>query len=60
MALIKFLKETKNELKKVKWGTRKETIKATATVISFSAFLCLFIWITDVSVAYIVELLFRK
>ena len=41
--IISFLKETKVELKKVNWPTRKETIKYTLIVIGLSFVVAIFL-----------------
>jgi len=37
--LTQYLKETKTELKKVNWPTRRDTVRFTATVIFISLFI---------------------
>lgn len=44
---VKFLKEVRTELLKVRWPTKEETVKMTLIVISVSAGVGLFIGILD-------------
>ena len=41
--LIQYLKETRQELKKVNWPSRQETIRFTVIVVVFSAAVSLFL-----------------
>jgi len=45
--LINFLKESRTEMKKVTWPTRRETINSTLTVIVISAVIALFLGALD-------------
>ena len=45
--LFTYLKESKSELKKVTWPTRKETTKLTLIVIGISAFVAVFLGLLD-------------
>lgn len=42
-----YLKESKEELKKVSWPTKKDTIRGTWTVIIFTAIVTLFLGVLD-------------
>jgi len=42
-AIIKFLKEVRQELKKVTWPSREDTVKHTLTVIGISVAVALFL-----------------
>lgn len=52
--LVNYLKESKAELKKVTWPTRKETTKHTLIVIGISAFVAVFLGILDFIFAKII------
>lgn len=45
--LISYIKESKDELKKVVWPTRKEVIRNTILVIAISLFVAIFLGILD-------------
>lgn len=60
VAPIQFVKEVINELKKVTWPTREETIKLTAVVIVLSIIVGAFIGGLDVLFIKITSLLFKK
>jgi len=45
--IINFLHETKTELKKVSWPTKKETLRHTALIIVISVALAAFIGLVD-------------
>jgi len=45
--LVNYLSESKQELKKVTWPTKKETIKHTLIVIGLSLFVAAFLGILD-------------
>lgn len=47
VSLVQFLKETKIELKKVKWPSKDEVVRMTLIVISISAAVSLFISALD-------------
>ncbi len=49
------LKETKSELKKVIWPTRKDVAFGTAAVVAISAILGAFIFLADTASLYAVE-----
>jgi preprotein translocase subunit SecE len=44
---IAFAREAMNELKKVVWPTRKETMQTTAAVFAFAVTMAVFLWIAD-------------
>jgi len=44
---IAFSRESLNEVKKVVWPTRKETMQTTAAVFAFAVAMALFLWISD-------------
>ncbi|MBT4722921.1 preprotein translocase subunit SecE [Candidatus Falkowbacteria bacterium] len=45
--LVTYLIESKAELKKVSWPTKKETIKYTITIVAISAFVAVFFGILN-------------
>jgi len=53
--LIKYLKDSKNELKKVAWPTKKETTKNTLLVIGVSLGVAFFLGACDYFFTYILE-----
>ena len=55
--LIKYLIEAKQELKKVTWPTKKETIKNTMLVIGISIGVAIFLGSLDYLFNWIVELI---
>lgn len=60
VAPAKFIKETVNELKKVTWPTRAETIKLTIVVIVISLVVGAFIGGLDYVMIMITSLLFKR
>lgn len=56
----KFLKEVKQELKKVSWPTREETIKLTTIVIVLSVIVAIFIGAVDMIFLKTTSTLFRR
>ena len=44
---IAFAQESYNEVKRVSWPTRKETVQMTAIVFAFVAIMGLFLWLLD-------------
>ena len=50
-----FLRESKNELKKVKWPTRKELLASTAVVIVLTLIVALFLGLVDFGLIKIIK-----
>jgi preprotein translocase subunit SecE len=50
-----FLRESKNELKRVKWPTRKELLASTAVVIVFSLIVAFFLGLVDFGLIKIIK-----
>ena len=50
---IAFAQESYNEVKRVVWPTRKETMQMTGIVFAFVAVMGLFLWILDKSVEWL-------
>ena len=48
-----FAGESVDEVKKVVWPTRKETIQTTAAVFAFVVVMALFLWLTDKSLEWV-------
>jgi preprotein translocase subunit SecE len=44
------------ETKKVVWPSRKDTVQTTGVVVAFMIVMALFLWIVDVSLAWIVDM----
>jgi len=55
----KFLREVKEELKKVNWSTREELIGATTIVIIGAAFLTTYIGLVDMGLSKLLQLLLK-
>jgi len=54
--LVKYLIESKTELKKVAWPTKKETTKHTLIVIGLSLFIAAFLGVLDFAFSKILTL----
>jgi len=54
-----FFKEIKEELKKVNWSSRKELTGATVIVVVVSALLTGYIYLVDIGLAKLVQLLLK-
>jgi len=54
--LIAYFKESYEELKKVQWPNRKETIQYTLVVLGVSLFLASFLGAVDFGLNYLLEL----
>jgi preprotein translocase subunit SecE len=48
-----FAGESLDEVKKVVWPTRKETIQTTAAVFAFVVVMAIFLWLTDKSLEWV-------
>lgn len=55
--VVKFAKESRGELRKVTWPTRDETTKSTAVVGLVVFIIAMFLWVADVMIGYIVQLI---
>jgi preprotein translocase subunit SecE len=51
---ISFAGESYNEVKRVTWPTRKETVQMTGTVFAFVAVMGLFLWLVDKGLEWII------
>ena len=56
---IQFLKEARNELKKVTWSERKEVIGATVTIVFLIILIAMFVGIIDFGLSRILGILLR-
>ena len=52
-----FIREVRQELAKVTWPTRKETVATTLSVLAMSALAALFFFVVDQVIAYGVRLI---
>ncbi len=57
--IVKFLKETKHELKKVNWPTKKQVGKLTMVVVFITLVVTLYLGTLDFIFAKMVEVLLR-
>ena len=57
--LVSYFKESKDELKKVIWPSRSETIKYTLLVMAISVGMAIFLGILDFGLDKVVEQVFR-
>ncbi|EDP73845.1 Preprotein translocase subunit SecE [Hydrogenivirga sp. 128-5-R1-1] len=57
--LVNFLKEVKDELKKVTWPTSELVKKATIAVIVFTLLVSVYLWVLDIAFSRIIDYLFR-
>ena len=55
--IIAFIKEARDELRKVSWPTRKELIDSTKVVLISSLFLIIFIGLVDLILSKIFDLI---
>ncbi|WP_028357421.1 preprotein translocase subunit SecE [Brackiella oedipodis] len=51
---VGFAKASYNELKRVVWPSRKETMQMTAVVFAFGAIMAIFLWLVDKLIGWIV------
>jgi len=56
---IKFLKEVREELKKVSWPSKELVRNATVAVIVFTAIMSFYLWGLDILFKKIFDLIFR-
>jgi len=57
--IIEFLKDVKEELKKVTWPTREQVKKATVAVIIFTTLMSLYLWALDLIFQRLFNLIFK-
>jgi preprotein translocase subunit SecE len=60
MSPIAFLKEVKEELKKVSWPSKEEVIEATFGVIVFCTIISIYFWILDTAFSEILKMVIEK
>jgi preprotein translocase subunit SecE len=51
--LIAFGRDARNEIKKVVWPTRKETMQTTLFVFAFATVMAVFLWLTDKTLEWV-------
>jgi len=47
-AIIRYLRDTRTELRKVHWPTRQETMRLTQIVLTVTVGMAIFLWLMDV------------
>jgi preprotein translocase subunit SecE len=57
--LVRYLKETRAELKKVSWPTRQEALNLTLIVVAFTIFMAALLGIIDYIFAWVFGLIIR-
>ena len=55
-----FLREVRNEMKRVTWPTRAEVYATTIVVILTSLFFGIYLWVLDLGVNAVVQWIFRR
>lgn len=58
--IFQYLREVKNEMRKVVWPSRKETVKMTLIVILFSLLVSFFLGAVDLGLIKLIEMSFKK
>ena len=58
--IVNYLKESKTELKKVTWPTKKETIKYSLLVIAISLGVAIYLGALDYVFSYLLQLIIKK
>ena len=58
--IVRFFKDTRGELKKVIWPTKKQMVNNTLTVLFFCLVIGVIIWVVDYGLAKILELTLLK
>ena len=58
--LIQYLSDSRQELRKVNWPTKKQALNYTLAVIIFSLAVSLFLGLLDIGFAYIIKLIIKK
>ncbi len=56
--ILNFLKEVRQELRKVSWPDKKLVIRATVSVIIFSLFFGIYLWIVDLTFTKLLSFIF--
>jgi preprotein translocase subunit SecE len=57
--LVNYIKESRDELKKVVWPSRKETVKYTMLVIGISVGVAAFLGALDIGLTYVLALVIK-
>jgi len=55
-----FWRETKSEMQKVSWPSRKEVVGTTGVVLGATVFFGVYLWICDVAFYEAIKLLFKQ
>ena len=55
-SFFSFFGESWNELKKVRWPTRKELISYTVIVLVVTLFVTIYFWLLDIGISQLVDL----
>jgi preprotein translocase subunit SecE len=58
--ILQFLREVRNELKKVSWPSRKETMGSTSVVIILVIIIAIYLGLVDFGLGRIIRLLFSS
>jgi preprotein translocase subunit SecE len=58
--IIQFLKEVKNEMSKVVWPSRRETVKMTVIVVVFSVVVALFLGAVDYGLTQVLKIILSR
>ncbi|MCL5435572.1 MAG: preprotein translocase subunit SecE [Patescibacteria group bacterium] len=58
--ILQFLKEVKNEMVKVVWPSRRETVKMTVIVVVFSVAVSVFLGAIDYGLTKVLELVLAR
>lgn len=58
--IFQYLREVKNELFKVVWPSRRDTVKMTFIVIVFSALVAVFLSVVDFGLARLIGIFFTR
>ena len=57
---VRFARESFDEMKKVAWPTRKETVQMTLIVFAFAVIMSLFLFAVDTSIGYVIQWLTKR
>jgi len=57
--LVQYIKDSKSELKKVAWPTRKQTANHTLLVMGFSVAMAVFLGVIDFGLSKVIEIIVK-
>ena len=60
LSIKRYFRETKAEMKKVSWPSKKDTLKHTQVVIASIVFIGLALWLVDLAFGGILNFLIKK